>query len=584
MRDRSPKDDRVSPRAESRRARRRLLWLTILLAIGIALTRWAYAPQALDRKIRNSDELEMVLSTLDRYAGVPPTSLNWPGTVQQMAFVPVVAADYLISSGLRLSPRSFVEYLGAAYRDPWPLLLCMRGLVILISSVGFALLCVSLANRTGSIAAGVVCAGFLITNTLLWQLSFMAMADGVSLGLLAAALALLVGRELERRRVIGAAVLVGLALASKMTTVLALPLVVALLLAHTRRRAAALMLFLVVCGIALVVGCPYVLLDPLRIAKNVFGNLTKSGQPIGLGGASEMIAFETLGVLLSVAFGAALLVCVVRRRWSLLIGAAVCFGLAVVLTMCSADVFARYYGGLIPVAVVVAALAVGDFERRKSESRRGPRVRAAVAGVVVVLAVAQGVVAALDFAKPAHPGPPAVADDLAQLPAGTRVIAAGSLDDFLGVACTFADSEALRRMATRCETAMVGGASYQGFVAERAPSLAPIASTLVSLMNEEEQAFVARKRLAAGIRSRPGLDLELIAEPPFATRFGLLTPEEAIRRWRAGEADVVILDRPLADQAPTQTYGVGRELAYWRYDRPGALNSVPKSTSAPLRD
>jgi len=99
---------------------RELFWIA-LVTILLGLTRCVPAQRFIAEDLHVSDELEMTLSTLDRLAGVPPTSLNWPGTVQQMLCVPLLGLDYLVTSGLNVSPAGFVEWLGAGVRggDAW---------------------------------------------------------------------------------------------------------------------------------------------------------------------------------------------------------------------------------------------------------------------------------------------------------------------------------------------------------------------------------------------------------------------------------------------------------------------------------
>ena len=89
---------------------------------GLLVDRWV---------IFNVDELEMTLSSLDRFLGVPSTSLAWPGGSLQMLAIPMI----LIDLRFPVTQDGFVAYLSHLYREPWHTVRLMRLLVIFVSSI-----------------------------------------------------------------------------------------------------------------------------------------------------------------------------------------------------------------------------------------------------------------------------------------------------------------------------------------------------------------------------------------------------------------------------------------------------------------
>ena len=88
----------------------------------------------------NVDELEMTLSVLDRFLGVPSTSLAWPGASLQLLSMPLLLVHYMVGTAYPISQEGFVGYLAHSYREPWQAVALVRGTVAVVSSIGLALL------------------------------------------------------------------------------------------------------------------------------------------------------------------------------------------------------------------------------------------------------------------------------------------------------------------------------------------------------------------------------------------------------------------------------------------------------------
>ena len=75
------------------------------VALLLVLVRLPGGVLVLEGAILNTDETEMTFSVLDRFLGLPSTSLAWPGGTLQLLSLPVVAVDFLCSSSFELSPE-----------------------------------------------------------------------------------------------------------------------------------------------------------------------------------------------------------------------------------------------------------------------------------------------------------------------------------------------------------------------------------------------------------------------------------------------------------------------------------------------
>jgi ABC-type amino acid transport substrate-binding protein len=411
----------------------------------------------------------------------------------------------------------------------------------------------------------------LTTQPFLWRQCCLATGDGPSIGFLAAALGTLLA-DLERRTTLATAgVLIGLALASKVTTLLALPIVVALIWHYAPRPWRALGYVLAFAAVGGILGCPYLFTDPLRLAKSVVGNLFRPGEPVGMATAVQLLAEPVLRWPLLLLVAAASLIAVVGRSWTMLAGLLACLGAAVLSTTGAGIVYPRYYTSIALIAVLFTVLV--SWETGASLAWRfGPRppLRAIPAMLLAALLVFQTYLGLKELKGSPNPYSLA-ADDLGSLPPGTRAIV--PLES-LHWMVEHASSASLERMAATCEHGAIGGRSLDGFVASRYADLDGIVPILANALNEDEQAFAARVRAAAGVEDRTGIDLRVFARPCDAERLSLLTREEAVRQWRSGQVDAVVLDRPLGDEIAARRYAKGSRVVLWRYDR-GAASASP---------
>jgi len=239
----------------------------------------------------NVDEMEMTLSTADRFLGVPSTSLAWPGATLQLIATPVFAFDYLVGSSFPKSPEGFARFLARLYREPWHAIQLVRVVVAVASSIGLALLLVPLQRMTRGTLAGLAGVAIVVTVPVMWLHAHMAMADALAISLGCAAMAA-AGADANgsRTSAIAAGGLMGLALAAKLTSALFMPLVVAMVLAASRRPIRDAAAFAGGLALAFLLACPYVWVDPVRLAKSVIGTATRSGHAAGVWQASKTLA------------------------------------------------------------------------------------------------------------------------------------------------------------------------------------------------------------------------------------------------------------------------------------------------------
>jgi hypothetical protein len=145
--------------------------------------------------IHNADEIEVTLSTADRFLGAPSTFLQSPAGPLQFLGVPIIFLDYLLNSHFQISQAGLAIYLSNLYREPWHAIILLRSIVAVVSGIGLALLFFPLLSLTGSRLLSVVTVTAMATMPTVWFYSQMANADALALGLACAALAVLkIGR------------------------------------------------------------------------------------------------------------------------------------------------------------------------------------------------------------------------------------------------------------------------------------------------------------------------------------------------------------------------------------------------------
>jgi len=509
--------------------------LPIAFGCVVACSRLPAELQASERLVLNVDELELTLSIVDRLLGVPSTGLAWPAGTLQLLALPTILVHGVLSGVLRASPEGLVAFVAHTYAQPWSAITCVRILVTLLSSTGFALLARAFARKTQS--PGAIYGALLLFATLplVWSYSHQAMADAVAIGLMAAAFAA-AEREQEPADVLCAGACVGLAVAAKFPSAILIPLVASRLLENRAKRGRRALMAALCATLVLLLACPFVWTDPLRLAKSVVGNLARSGTPIGLGIASwSLIAHAGL---LGVAYVAGLVALLKRRRYQLLAGSAFSVGALVVLIARSGSVADRYYLPALLACAIGASYGVTD-EAACAWFRRSPKHRALVAGFATLALGwnAYRYAADVTAAQAAQRPRLRAAEALCRRPSGTRAFVPTELFQLVAHC---ASRESLDRVARAARENLAHGRSIESFAS---PALgADFVTVFSAALTEDEQAFAARTTaMSHGKRSGP-LDIAFFAEPAEQTRLGTPTKSQAWSALARGEVDL-LLDR-----------------------------------------
>lgn len=248
------------------------------LAAILIVLRLPVAFMANQGLIENIDELTMTFNTADRFLGVPHVTASWPGGTVQLITVPLIALQYIIQTNVHISANTLVAFFSDLYRNPWPAIALTRAPIVIVSSLGIAMLYYPLAAVAKK--ANIIFMSILMVATLpfVWVHSQMATTDGMALGLVCASAGVL-GRPKTQARVQIAGALFGLALAAKVLYVLAIPILISLLIINTTSIKRDFVYFISFAVIGFVFACPYVWTDPIRYAKGLFGTSAKQGRP-----------------------------------------------------------------------------------------------------------------------------------------------------------------------------------------------------------------------------------------------------------------------------------------------------------------
>ncbi len=328
----------------------------IVIILFVVLSRVFGGLLAPRETLYNSDELEMTLSAIDRYLGLPSTSLAWPGSTLQILAVPTIALDFVLDTDASLSLSGFATYISKAYREPWDLIFTLRIAIVLLSSVGFALLYIPILELTKDHIISFMSVVLLATIPAVWLHSHMVVGDALSLAFTGIALALLTLVNWPLKRVALAGGFMGLAIASKITILFAFPVVLGFVLQVQRRRSRHLILFCLFTVLGFLLACPYIWVDPLRLAKSILGNAARSGTALGFSGALEALSSTlTLPVLLGFLLG------VLLSLWTrpLLSGVSFLTFISLLAVYSRAGVvYPRYFLPFVIPAVIFAAIAL----------------------------------------------------------------------------------------------------------------------------------------------------------------------------------------------------------------------------------
>lgn len=329
-------------------------YLLIVLTVAVFATRLPTIIGQSKYYIHNTDELSMTLATADRFLGVPYIHSAWPAGTLQMATLPAIAADFALGADGKINIATFADYISRLYRDPWHMLRMQKLIVAALASFGIAAFASAVARAFGKQSIGILAALVVATAPVFWIYSGMAVADAISIGLLCIACWMSVGmREYPHKwAVIGG--VFGLAVASKLSVVLAAPFLVALYFwdpAPKRKYDIVPSALGVACGFGL--ACPYAWIEPVRFMKTVLANSMRSGTPLGLSGSINFIGIH-LG------WGAAFLALIgifglgVRRKFKLLFGVLGSLVCVVLVVSRAGVVYDRY---VLPLVVPLAFAA-----------------------------------------------------------------------------------------------------------------------------------------------------------------------------------------------------------------------------------
>lgn len=228
------------------------------------------------------DELAVARSAVERWLGVPPTTTAWPAGPQLLFAQPLVGGA-LLRATVRGGAGAAVNLISDLAADPWPCVMWLRVLTVVCVTAAFMALCRVLmsAGKDGTTAA--IVSSCLMLSPAVVQCAAMASADGIAIAAAIGAIACALGTT---RRLVWAGMLIGVSAAARVSYG---PALVALLflfvvgrkpnrigvLADARRAFSA-------AGVAFACFCPFVWIDPTRMAKAVIGQLTRGGTALGL--------------------------------------------------------------------------------------------------------------------------------------------------------------------------------------------------------------------------------------------------------------------------------------------------------------
>lgn len=524
----------------------RSLGLPLAFASVVALSRLPFGLQARQRSIVNVDELELTLSTIDRLLGVPSTTLAWPAGTLQLLALPGIVFHGLLSGLLELSPRGLTQFVATLYAEPWRALTCIRLLVILVSSVGLAFLAHAFSKRAPRPIFVYATVALFALTPLVWVHSHLAMADAVALGLAAAAIAALEAKRGDTAAALSGACL-GLAVGAKFPIAVLVPFLAGRLLEDPHHRRRRLALWALSLSFATLLVVPSMWNDPIRLAKSLFGNLARSGAPLGIRAA--LLSLFQLAPWLGLAAAGSFALLARRRRSFLLVGSGASIALALVFIGRSHAVADRYYLPVLLVLVALACHALGDEAIAQWSSSRASRIACVCVGLLILGFNARDYIEHLATARASWSPKLGAADTVCRAPRGTKAFVPHDLFPWVA-RCASRDS--LRKLASTSRQSLTRGRSLQSF----APS--PLGADFIAVfqgaLSEDEQAFSARA-VALSFRREPGpIDVRIYGESAMQSRFGFDSREDALSSLRAGDVDLVVEAVPVPHRAERTAY------------------------------
>jgi hypothetical protein len=276
---------------------------------------------AFQGRIRSVDEIEMALSSVDRFLGLPSTALAWPGSILQLLFLPIWVVSWLASEGVPFGAHQtmerFGQYIARAYAEPLVPIFMLRCVAVVLSSLA-PIAMYLIARRLFGRLAGLMGAMLVALSQPFLEYSTIASGDGASISFALLSFGLILAGNPEPPIVMLAGMVFGAALAAKVTVLSLGFLSLGAALGSAPKfiealRRAGLWCAGAACGV--LVFCPYVWVDPLRLAKSVIGNATRTGQPLGVAGLLRAMG-DWFGLpfmmLLGIGLAAATILCLRR--------------------------------------------------------------------------------------------------------------------------------------------------------------------------------------------------------------------------------------------------------------------------------
>lgn len=324
--------------------------ITLMLRLG-------FMPAGDSPVIFSGDETEMHEAALGMVMGVPPQRLIWPGGLMRLAALAHLGVTWLADASMPKSPDGLARHLGQVLLHPEGAMWWMRFCGALTLAAGFAA-AAWMAVRAGAPllwATGLLTAASVFP--LHWMSGCMATPDAMAWGLALVSLSITWSGG-----VFTGAVIAGLAVGTKMTTLPLLPAFALMAVAGGKmdvRRAAANW----GCGLllGLLVANPYFLAEPVRLMKTMTGVLRfRAGDVTGMAGALTLLG-QSLPVWLCVLGFAALVAAWKWRLRAATVGAVLSALWLIQACAASRQVMERYFsplGMLLLFLVLVVLLPV----------------------------------------------------------------------------------------------------------------------------------------------------------------------------------------------------------------------------------
>jgi hypothetical protein len=343
-------------------------------------------------RLYNVDEQHLAFAVIDRFLGVPSTTLVWPAQPLQLLAAPLVGmwavAPCVAHRGAQALLDCAVVRFGAAYVHVYGIVVLLRIVSAIAGSliplIGYALARELDVDRRIAVASAIA----LAVMPGLWQHSAMAAGDATSVALGLAAVWCGMRRP-DAKAAIIAGVLAGAAVATKVTAfgLCAASMFVVFVGGESwTQRLARGGAWIAAAAVSLLVFCPQIWTDPTRFAKATGGAFLRPPDP------EWTFSFHTLGyltgpalwMLLVLALAGAVDLAVRSKRRPL--GIALLGGIAIMALPLfgTGIVYPRY---LLPLTVLLIVLAARGAQALAGALQAPLRIRVAV-GLTGVLAIA----------------------------------------------------------------------------------------------------------------------------------------------------------------------------------------------------